>query len=61
VAQSWGRRNIGSGDEIAVSLLKHHANIVTTQDVGKALNQEGIAVRAGHPRNSPDSPRRWSP
>ncbi len=28
VAGSWGRANIRSGDEIIVSLLEHHANIV---------------------------------
>jgi cysteine desulfurase/selenocysteine lyase len=28
VAQSWGRANIGAGDEIVVSHLEHHANIV---------------------------------
>ncbi|GBG13772.1 cysteine desulfurase / selenocysteine lyase [Novimethylophilus kurashikiensis] len=28
VAQSWGLQNIGAGDEIIVSHLEHHANIV---------------------------------
>jgi cysteine desulfurase/selenocysteine lyase len=28
VAQSWGRKNISSGDEILISHLEHHANIV---------------------------------
>jgi len=31
VAQSWGRANIAAGDEIVVSLLEHHANIVPWQ------------------------------
>ena len=31
VAQSWGRRNIGEGDEILVTHLEHHANIVPWQ------------------------------
>ena len=31
VAQSWGRANIGAGDEIVVSHLEHHANIVPWQ------------------------------
>lgn len=31
VAQSWGRRNIGKDDEIIVTLLEHHANIVPWQ------------------------------
>ena len=40
VAQSWGRSNIGSGDEIMVSELEHHANIVPWQ----MLAQEKGAV-----------------
>ena len=31
VAQSWGKQNIGAGDEIIVSNLEHHANIVPWQ------------------------------
>ena len=31
VAQSWGRANVGAGDEIVVSNLEHHANIVPWQ------------------------------
>ena len=31
VAQSWGRRNIREGDEIVISWLEHHANIVPWQ------------------------------
>ncbi|MEI9865397.1 MAG: SufS family cysteine desulfurase [Limisphaerales bacterium] len=31
VAQSYGRKNIGAGDEIIVSKLEHHANIVPWQ------------------------------
>ncbi|WP_075090890.1 SufS family cysteine desulfurase [Haloferula sp. BvORR071] len=31
VAQSWGRQNIGEGDEILLSQLEHHANIVPWQ------------------------------
>ena len=27
-AQSWGRKNIGSGDEILLTQMEHHANIV---------------------------------
>ena len=33
VAQAWGRRNIGEGDEIVVSHLEHHANIVPWQQL----------------------------
>jgi len=31
VAQSWGRKHIGEGDEILISHLEHHANIVPWQ------------------------------
>jgi cysteine desulfurase / selenocysteine lyase len=31
VAQSWGRKHIGPGDEILISHLEHHANIVPWQ------------------------------
>jgi cysteine desulfurase/selenocysteine lyase len=31
VAQSWGRRFIGAGDEIVITWLEHHANIVPWQ------------------------------
>ena len=31
VMYSWGRENIGEGDEIVVSALEHHANIVPWQ------------------------------
>jgi cysteine desulfurase/selenocysteine lyase len=33
VAQSWGRRNVQAGDEIVVSFLEHHANIVPWQQL----------------------------
>jgi cysteine desulfurase / selenocysteine lyase len=33
VAQAWGRRNIREGDEIVVSWLEHHANIVPWQQL----------------------------
>ena len=33
VAQSWGRRNVGAGDEIVISWLEHHANIVPWQQL----------------------------
>lgn len=31
VASSWGQRHIGEGDEIVVTVLEHHANIVPWQ------------------------------
>ena len=33
VAQSWGRRHVGPGDEIVISWLEHHANIVPWQQL----------------------------
>jgi len=42
VAQSYGRKNIGAGDEIIVSELEHHANIVPWQLLAK---QTGAVVR----------------
>jgi len=31
VASSWGRSNLGEGDEIVLSILEHHSNIVPWQ------------------------------
>jgi len=31
VAQTWGRANIGAGDEILISAIEHHSNIVPWQ------------------------------
>ena len=31
VAQSWGRVNLGPGDEVLISMLEHHSNIVPWQ------------------------------
>lgn len=33
VAQSWGRRHVGRGDEIVITWLEHHANIVPWQQL----------------------------
>jgi len=33
IAQSWGRRNVGAGDEIVLTHLEHHANIVPWQQL----------------------------
>jgi cysteine desulfurase / selenocysteine lyase len=33
VAKSWGRRNVAAGDEIVISWLEHHANIVPWQQL----------------------------
>ncbi|MCL4686615.1 cysteine desulfurase [Myxococcota bacterium] len=31
VAQSWGRRHVGAGDEILITAMEHHSNIVPWQ------------------------------
>ncbi|MBN2701880.1 MAG: cysteine desulfurase [Methylothermaceae bacterium] len=36
VAQSWGRRHVGPGDEIVITWLEHHANIVPWQQLCQA-------------------------
>ncbi len=46
VAKSWGQQNILPGDEIIVSHLEHHANIVPWQQ----LASEKGAPPPGHPR-----------
>lgn len=35
VAQSWGAKNLGPGDEIVITNLEHHANIVPWQMIAK--------------------------
>jgi cysteine desulfurase/selenocysteine lyase len=42
VAQSWGRQNIGKNDEIIISWLEHHANIVPWQQL---CTQTGAKLR----------------
>jgi cysteine desulfurase/selenocysteine lyase len=42
VAQAWGRRNIGPGDEIVVTWLEHHANIVPWQQL---CGEKGARLR----------------
>jgi len=36
IAKSWGAQNVGAGDEIIVSHLEHHANIVPWQQLAAA-------------------------
>lgn len=31
VAQSWGRKNVGPGDEVLITAIEHHSNIVPWQ------------------------------
>jgi cysteine desulfurase/selenocysteine lyase len=42
VAQSWGRQNIGKDDEIVITWLEHHANIVPWQQLA---NEKGARLR----------------
>ncbi|WP_415043181.1 family 2A encapsulin nanocompartment cargo protein cysteine desulfurase [Gordonia sp. (in: high G+C Gram-positive bacteria)] len=35
VAQSWGRKHLGEGDEIVITHLEHHANIVPWQQISR--------------------------
>jgi cysteine desulfurase/selenocysteine lyase len=42
VAQSWGRANLGPGDEILLTALEHHANIVPWQLVAE---QTGAVIK----------------
>jgi cysteine desulfurase / selenocysteine lyase len=42
VAQSWGRRNISAGDEIVITWLEHHANIVPWQQLA---SEKGARLR----------------
>jgi cysteine desulfurase/selenocysteine lyase len=42
VAQSWGRKHIAAGDEIVISHLEHHANIVPWQQLA---SEKGARLR----------------
>ncbi|OUL89503.1 family 2A encapsulin nanocompartment cargo protein cysteine desulfurase [Paraburkholderia hospita] len=42
IAKSWGEQNVGAGDEIVVSHLEHHANIVPWQQLA---SQKGAKLR----------------
>lgn len=42
IAQSWGRRNVIEGDEIVISWLEHHANIVPWQQL---CSEKGARLR----------------
>lgn len=43
VAQSWGRSHLKSGDEILITVMEHHANIVSWQLIAE---QVGAVVKA---------------
>jgi cysteine desulfurase/selenocysteine lyase len=42
VAQSWGRQNVNEGDEVIITWLEHHANIVPWQQL---CNEKGARLR----------------
>lgn len=42
VAQSWGRSNLGPGDEILLTEMEHHANLVPWQILAQ---QTGVTIR----------------
>ena len=42
VAWSWGRANLGAGDEVVISTMEHHSNIVPWQLLGE---QTGARLR----------------
>jgi len=44
VAQSWGRKHIGAGDEIIVSHLEHHANIVPWQQLAQEKGAKLLVI-----------------
>jgi cysteine desulfurase/selenocysteine lyase len=42
VASSWGRKNLGAGDEVLITALEHHANIVPWQML---RDERGIVLK----------------
>ncbi len=44
VAQTWGRANLGPGDEILVPVLEHHSNIVPWQLIAKERHARVVPV-----------------
>lgn len=44
VAQTWGRRNVGAGDEILLTHLEHHSNIVPWQLLAEAAGARLVVV-----------------
>jgi cysteine desulfurase/selenocysteine lyase len=42
VAQTWGRTNVGAGDEIVITAMEHHSNIVPWQML---CEQQGAKLR----------------
>ena len=44
VAKSWGRQHVGAGDEIIVSHLEHHANIVPWQQLAEEKGAKLLVI-----------------
>ncbi|HXW13273.1 MAG TPA: cysteine desulfurase [Terriglobia bacterium] len=44
VAQTWGRQHIGAGDEILITAMEHHSNIVPWQML---CEEKGARLRVG--------------
>ena len=50
IAKTWGAQNVGEGDEIIVSHLEHHANIVPWQQLAAAKGGEDQGDPGGRQR-----------
>ncbi|MGE0665050.1 MAG: aminotransferase class V-fold PLP-dependent enzyme [Sphingomonadales bacterium] len=44
VAQSWGRKNLKEGDQVILSEMEHHANIVPWQMLREAIGIELVVI-----------------
>ena len=53
VAKSWGKANIHRGDEIIISHLEHHANIVPWQQLDRRDRREAAGDPGGRLRPDP--------
>ena len=42
VANSWGRSNLGPGDEVLLTICEHHSNIVPWQQVAAAVGAQVV-------------------
>ena len=51
VAQSWGRKNVGAGDEILITAIEHHSNIVPWQLL---CEEKGAGLRVAPVNDSGD-------
>ena len=44
IAQGWGRRHLQPGDEILLSVMEHHANLVPWQQVAQATGAQLVFI-----------------